>query len=551
MKKLFLLIVFISVGVYAQDEYVRTDNSIYNFLSRMEALHIINDYNSFETPKTRREIAGYLKQVIENENELNSFDKKILKDYETEFEYELFGTLKNSQGIFNQNGYDVLSQKQKYLYMYSVPQKFNLFINFLAQGEFIGDNGSIPKLNSTAVPAYIGGEIRGDIDNKFGFDLWGINGNVFGNREAAFLRHDLQYNGKLNLSNDLNYFDETQGYLTANFDYVKFKFGRDRINIGYGPIKSLIGDQAPIFNYLAMDIKYKFFTFSYFHGELLGNETFASDTVTGGVAVYEQKYIGYHRIGFNLSDAVNFGIGEFIIYGDRPIDFSYLNPFALYTSQEHSNNNRDNALMFFDYNNKSIKGLKLYGTFLIDDINLSKITTAGWYGNKFLYNIGLDSYNLYNIVPMDLKFEYVRIDPYTYSHELKNDSFTNDGYSLGSSQEPNSELFFTQANYHINYRLTLNASFAYTIHGANILDKNGNVIKNVGGNILLGYRLQDSKIAKFLDGYREYLRSFQIGANYEPFYNITFNLQLRYVDNSLEVQNLKRLESYFTINAQL
>ncbi len=551
MKKLILLIILISVGVYAQDEYVRTNNSIYNFLSRMEALHIIKDYNSFETPKTRREIAGYLKQVIENENELDNVDKKILKDYETEFEYELFGTLKNSQGIFNKDGYDILSQKQKYLYFYNNPDKFNLFINLLGQGEFIGNNSSIPKVNSSAVPAYVGGEIRGDIGNRFGFDLWGINGNVFGNREAAILRHDLQYNGKLNLGNNLNYFDETKGYLAANFDYVKFKFGRDRLNIGYGPVKSLIGDQAPIFNYLAMDIKYKFFTFSYFHGELLGNESFAADTVTGGVAVYEQKYIGYHRIGFNLSDAVNFGVGEFIIYGDRPIDFSYLNPFALYTSQEHSNNNRDNALMFFDFNNKSIKGLKLYGTFLIDDINLGKITTAGWYGNKFLYNIGLDSYNLYNIAPIDLKFEYVRIDPYTFSHELKNDSFTNDGYSLGSSQEPNSELFFTQANYHINYRLSLNASFAYTIHGANILDKNGNVIKNVGGNIFLGYRLQDSKIAKFLGGYREYLRAFQIGANYEPFYNISFNLQLRYVDNSLEVQNLKRLESYFTINAQL
>jgi hypothetical protein len=551
MRKTLYFFLLLSISIFAQDEYVKSGDPIYNFLDRMEALHLIKKYNSFETPKTRKEIAGYLTEVIKNENQLNSTDKKILNDYKIEYEFDLYGTLSNSQSLIDGKGYDLLSQNQKYLYYYNDPGKFNLFINLLGNGEFIGNNSSIPKLNGTASLGYIGGELRGTIANKFGFDMWGINGNVFGSRTTAALQQDINYNAKFNQKPDENFFDETQGYMTADFDIVKFKFGRDRLNVGYGPVKPFLDDQSPMFTYLSMEISYKFFTFSYFHGSLLGQQTFVPDSVTGGENVVEPKYIGYHRIGFNLSDAVNFGAGEFILYGDRPLDFSYVNPFALYTSLEHSNFDRDNALMFFDYNNKSIKGLKLYGTFMIDDINLSKITTAGWYGNKFLYTAGLNSYNLYSIAPIDFKLEYIRLDPYVFSHRLNNTSYTNAGYNLGSFMQPNSELFFAQVDYQLTYRLSLSASYSFDIHGANPVDQNGNVIRNVGGDISLGFRTTDSEIARFLDGYREYLRQLQLDVNYEPYKEINFSVELRYLNNSLQTGNLRRLESYITVNAQI
>lgn len=551
MKKLLFFSILFSISVLAQEGYVRVGNPVYDFLDRMEALQIIHNYNSFETPKTRKDIAGYLAQVIKNEDELNNVDKKILNDLEIEFEYELSGTLSNSQSLIGGNGYDLFSQKQKYAYYYNDSKKFNIFVNVLGNGELIGDNSTLPKLNSSSSLGYIGGEIRGTVADKFGFDMWGINGNVFGSRETGSLEKYIQYNSKFNAKPDENFFDETQGYMTADFDFIKFKFGRDRLNIGYGPIKSFIDDQSPAFTYLSMEISYKFFTYSYFHGSLLGNLTFVPDSVTGGENVVDPKYIGYHRIGFNLSDAVNFGAGEFIIYGSRPLDFNYVNPFALYTSIEHSNLDRDNSMMFFDFNNKSIKGLKLYGSFLIDDLNLSKITTAGWYGNKFIYNIGLNSYNLYESIPLDFKLEYIRIDPYTLSHRLTNTAFTNNGYNLGSFMQPNSELFYGQIDYQLTYRLSLSAGFSFDIHGANPIDQNGNVIKNVGGDINLGFRVFDSQIAKFLDGYREYSRQFTFNVNYEPYNQINFNLRLNYLNDSMQTGQLKRLESYFTINAEL
>ncbi len=549
MKKIIFLVFLVSTISLAQDDYVSVNNSVYNFLQRMETLHIISNYNSFEIPKPRKEIVNYLKQAIASEDKLDTMDKQILNDLKTEFEYELYGTLNNSQSFIGKGEYKLFSQNNKYLYYFSNPDKSSLFINLLGEGEAIFQNNKSTNQNLSTMLGVIGGDIRGTFLNHFGFVLRGTNGDVFGNREVAKLRPDIAQNFKYNLDPAAAFFDETEGYLTADYDMFRIKFGRERMRIGYGPIKSIIDDNAPPFDYLGFNIKYHFFTFSYFHGQLLGNSYFQPDSINGGIQVVAQKYIGYHRIGFNLSDAVNFGAGEIIIYGDRPLDLSYLNPFAFYKSVEHSNQDRDNSLLFFDFNNKSIKGLKIYSTLLIDDIDFSKIGTS-WYGNETLFDLGLYSANLYKFLPLDFKLEYTRIDPYVHTHRTGNSNFTNLGYNLGSILKPNSELFLGQINYQFTYRLNLTASFSYILHGANPVGQNGTII-NVGGDEALGHRVFDSNSAKLLDGDLEYSRITTASLSYEPFRQIFISLKLIYYNESLQnsITN-NQLQSYFDISAR-
>ena len=116
MKKLCLLLIICSAAAFAQNDYVSVDNQVYDFLERMETLHIISGYNSFEIPKPRADVAGFIKQVIANQDKLDQIDKRILKDLEVEFEFELYGTLNNSQSMIGQGGYDLSSQGGKYFY---------------------------------------------------------------------------------------------------------------------------------------------------------------------------------------------------------------------------------------------------------------------------------------------------------------------------------------------------------------------------------------------------------------------------------------------------
>jgi hypothetical protein len=549
LKKIILFVFLVSTIALAQDDYVSVNNSVYNFLQRMETLHIISNYNSFEIPKPRKDIVSYLKQAIASEDKLDSMDKQILNDLKVEFEYELYGTLNNSQSLIGKGKYNIFSQNNKHLFYFSNSDKSSLFINLLGEGEAIFQNNKSTNQNLSTMLGVIGGDIRGTFLNHFGFVLRGTNGDVFGNREVAKLRPDIAQNFKYNLDPAAAFFDETEGYLTADYDMFRIKFGRERMRIGYGPIKSIIDDNAPPFDYLGFNIKYHFFTFSYFHGQLLGNSYFQPDSINGGIQVVAQKYIGYHRIGFNLSDAVNFGAGEIIIYGDRPLDLSYLNPFAFYKSVEHSNQDRDNSLLFFDFNNKSIKGLKIYSTLLIDDIDFSKIGTS-WYGNETLFDLGLYSANLYKFLPLDFKLEYTRIDPYVHTHRTGNSNFTNLGYNLGSILKPNSELFLGEINYQFTYRLNLSASFTYILHGANPIGQNGTII-NVGGDEALGHRIFDSNNTKLLDGDLEYSRITSASLSFEPFRQIIISLKLIYYNESLQnsITNYQ-LQSYFDISAR-
>jgi hypothetical protein len=378
----------------------------------------------------------------------------------------------------------------------------------------------------------------------------GYQGKVFGNTTSAMLRKDIEYNFKFNLEPDEAFFDETEGYLTADFDLVKFKLGRDRLLIGYGNMRPLLSDNPPMFDYLSLNFNYKFLNFSYFHGKILGERFFENDPVTGGENIVGEKFLGYHRLGFNLSPQFNFGIGEIIVYGERTIDLSYLNPFAFYKSVEHSNQDRDNSMLFFDLNTKLVKGLKVFSQLILDDISFGKIGT-GWWGNQAVFHVGLSSYNLYDQLPLDINLEYMRIEPYTYTHRLLKNNFTHSGYSIAGLQ-PNSELFFSQINYRFSSRFNILAGFRYVIHGANPLNSDGSIKENVGGNITLGHRISDSGKVEFLKGDLEYQRMATFGVFFEPVNLYLLSLRLIYINNSLQKSiSQKEIQTFVTLTIKI
>lgn len=529
MKKI-IFVLLISFNLFPQAEYVNVGNRIYDFLERMDNLQLIKKYNSFEIPKTRKEITNYLQQIISTSNRLDKVDRQMLEDFKTEFEYELFGSLENSESIIGNKEYDYLSQKEKYFYYFANKSKMTLFVNLITEGEVIINNNSADNTTNSATLLNAGGELRGTLLDKVGFYLRGTNGIARGNRMTALLKKELQYNFKFNEKPDGNFFDETQAYVSADFDLIKLKLGRDRLKLGYGANKSILDNNSPLFDYLSFKIDYDFFNFSYIHGKLLGDSKFIDDSISGSYNFVPEKYFAYHRMGFDLSPHLNFGIGEVVVYGERPLDLSYLVPFSFLKSVEHSNRDRDNTMLFFDYSNQSIRQTKIYFTFLIDDITFNKIG-KGWWGNQTLFNIGVQSTPFYQSVPVDFKFEYLRLQPYTFSHRLSRNSFTHYGYNLSTSLQPNSELFFLGISYRFTSRLTLTADFSYSNHGANFVNNDG-TIKNVGGDIKLGHRTFDSETTKFLDGELEIFRNISAKIYYEPINQFSFFLNAAYSANS-------------------
>jgi hypothetical protein len=393
----------------------------------------------------------------------------------------------------------------------------------------------------------MGGSIRASFLNKFGFYIHATNGIVKGDKEAARFKDQLNRNFKFNefQTDQETYFDETAGYLLADFDFVKFSIGRNRNTLGYGIEKSILSSSAPMMDQLGLQINYKFLTFTWMYAKILGPQSAYSDSTFGTIRTITDKYFVTHRLAFDLGRHLVFGFGENIIYADRSLDFSYLNPFNFYKTAEHANKDRDNSQIFFDAVNNSIKGLKFYTEIIIDDIDFSKLGTD-WYGNQALINLAAYSTQLNYFLPIDLKLQYLRIDPYFYSHRLAQNNFTNDNAPLGSSIEPNSESLIFQVNYRPHYRVRLSFNFRYTDHGANKLNEDGSILVNHGGNILYGHRNFDSINASLLDGIKEVKRIFNFEGLYEPINNYFVRLNIKYLNSSLQ-NNIQMKDLYTSV----
>jgi hypothetical protein len=551
MRKVIILIFILTNFIYSQIGYVNIEHPVYSFLDRMQLIHIIDNYNSFELPKTRKEITDYLKIIIKKRAILSSVDSKTLDDFITEFNFDLSGSVNSYYSLFAHDTTTIFNQKEKFLYFYSDSSTFNTFINFVGSGEALYSRDKLTNENASTTLFTFGGEIRGTIQNHIGYFARATNGLHFGDKDLAAFKSNLKYNYKYSEGNhdSSQYFDETSAYLMAEYEHVKFKIGNDRINIGYGIAKTIMDNYMPPMDYLTMQFNYSVFSYTFLHGKLFGTKNVVFNPSKGWQSVIADKYFVYHRLGLNFSKHCRFGIGETIIYANRNIDFSYLNPFLFYKSAEHANQDRDNSMLFFDFQNNSVKGLSFYAMLLIDDVDFSKLGT-NWYGNKFLFDAGA-SYELFpSSIPLTVAFQYLRINPYVYSHRINNNNYTSLNIGLGSNIEPNSESFLFNIKYKPHYRVRLGITYRYTKHGANKTDANGNVLVNYGGDILVGHREIDSDEVIFLNGIEETINHFTVTAEYEPIKNYLLILQtdiLKTNKENLTILNKSIINLIFSI----
>ncbi len=524
---LFFLIIFNSI-ISSQSGFVDINHKVYKFLERINTIGLIEDYNSFEIPKSINEIEKHLSCVLKNKKELNNTDLEILEDLMYEFDYIFNGSdttyspLLNNRTGLNYKYWD----SNKSLYSYTDSSNNGFFISLLAE------NSTIFNKDKKASIFIFGGELRGYLWNELGFYIRGTNGIYKGDKNTALNFGSLKYNYKANLNPNYqganSYFDETEGYIYYDKKNYSLKLGRDRILLGQGILKPFLGNNAPPIDYFRFNLNYSVLNFTYLHGKLLSNPIVRSDSLWGEIHNLVDKYIVYHRFELNLSKHFKIGLGEFIIYGDRSLDLSYLNPFNFYKSIEHINQDRDNSSLFIDISNNSLVGINPYLTLFVDDIDFGKIGKK-WYGNQLLWDIGINISPFPKYFSGSLKLQYLRIEPYVFTHRIPYNNFTSLNYLINDNIEPNSQLFNVKLSYFPTKRLDMSITVSYLEHGENIYDNNGDLLINYGGSINFGHRPFDNEVITFLDG--KVIKSFGVlfEGNYEFIRNNFIGIIFNYV----------------------
>ena len=160
------------------------------------------------------------------------------------------------------------------------------------------------------------------------------------------------------------------------------------------------------FDFAKIDLRSNSVHYSFLHGSLVGADTSGRRL--------RRKYIAAHRFEFNAGRRVRIGLNEAILYSNQPISFTMLNPLIFLTSAElstelpNSGDDAHNSLIWLDLEVMAARNLRLFGSFLIDDLKFGTIDAddISRNTNKFGWQAGIIWNDAFTLPGVLLSAEY-------------------------------------------------------------------------------------------------------------------------------------------------
>jgi hypothetical protein len=216
----------------------------------------------------------------------------------------------------------------------------------------------------------------------------------------------------------------------------------------------------------------------------------------------------------------------------------------------YSLSDENNSVVGMTVKYKPIRNLNFYGQLMIDDLNLKKLSTKGFQGNTWGFQLGSKYFNMFGLQNLNLQIEYNQVTPFAYAHQNALQSYTHYNQSIAHPLGAN----FREALGFINYRYRrffAEWEFMYAITG---LDTNhSNWGQDVFSSQLLastGYQSQDNKIGQ---GIKTHLLETGIRAYYllNPKTNLQFEVGYFYRNQKNELWNKTTGYFYFGLKTSL
>ena len=532
-KSILLLIIsfIIRLELIAQIENIKATHHIYPFLKKMQVKGILQNYDDMIIPFSREEINSFLIQIDSSRNLLSSSDREFLD----RMKEKLF--LINNEKINLFDGFpgdlanNITLDKKKHLYHYNdLVVTFN--IDPILEYNFIHSSHT----ESSASLLNYGGTMTFSFNDWLGFYVEGTNGIVWGNRNTAVIDDRVGQSFTFN-DTKINYFDGTQGYLRLHKDIFNLQLGRERILWGRGYLnKMILSDNPPLFDFVKFNVSYKTLKYDFIHAWLIQPKTIVFiDSLSGESRNKPAKYLALSRLSYTPNEHLSLGVSQLIIYANRPFEAAYLNPFLFWESAQRSLNDLDNSFLSIDGRYKITDGLEINTAILIDDVNFGKLFKR-WstIQNRVAWQVGSMITSPLMFDDLTIKLEYLQIRPYIFIHPGFGESltYTNNSYMLGFNLPPNSIRFSSELGYRLSGRLNLELRYDHSIHGKNIYDNNGKLIRNVGGNIYENNTINDPEAAYLLDGEREVTDFIAINLLYEFLYGFYLEAEYQFISES-------------------
>ena len=206
---------------------------------------------------------------------------------------------------------------------------------------------------------------------------------------------------------------------------------------------------------------------------------------------YATKFMANHYLSWNVSNKLNFGFFESVVWTDtnnRGFDINFVNPIIFYRSVEFASSSRSgNALLGITSKYKWNNNVNLYAQFLLDEFSIGDMKEGdqSW-KNKFGYQLGAKYYNAFRVKDLLLQLEYNHVRPYVYSHSDPITNYGHNNQSIGHQWGGNFEELIAIGRYHKG-RLFADAKFTVGKRGLDFDTAENSY--NYGGNIYKDYDL--------------------------------------------------------------
>ncbi len=508
IKYILIIALFAFSTATAAVENVAVSHPVYIFLSRFEAMGVLEHKSLSSLPLQQMEIEDCLKLIDARRSELSVSEIRLLDMYLKEFcisdaceNAVVFYSPSDSTQVFSS---ELFSNKEKYIYRYSYDStKISLVPLAAMDNMFDISNKERSHVGTLGVRFY------GTLTNSVGFKLQATNGRLISG-SRALASEDINYAKSIKFTRLEDDIDFSESHLNYRNKWFFASIAKETKLEGAGlDQRAFISDVSPNMDALTLAAKFSNFEYSFMHGSLIAQKDGEYDM--GFLGSIPPKYMAFHKIAVRPSWG-EVALVEQVIYSNRYPELAYLNPIGFLKSIEHSLHDRDNSLMGLFFTVRPFARFQLKGSYLLDDIIFEKVGTGYW-SNKMAYNFSAE-YALPRGI--DIGAEYARVEPFTYSHFNVQNSVTNDGKMVGSNLLPNSDRIMLRTRYWWGERYPLELKFSFTRHGRNIF-QGDSLIYNAGGDPLQTRRSNDPMEIDFLTGDVQREFAIELSTAYELF----------------------------------
>lgn len=356
-------------------------------------------------------------------------------------------------------------------------------------------------------PLYInsrGVEIRGMLDKKIGFYMFITDNQT---RIPSYVSHTVQPDSAYGFypviphegfwkgfKDDQGYdFYQARGYISFEATrHLNLQFGHDRTFIGNGFRSLIFSDHAPPSMFLKANVKVWKLNYLFQLNRMVADVEGNTAGLLGGQ--YPDKFVALHHLSVNIGKKLNIGVFESVVFSSDQFEFSYLNPVIFYRAVEHQFGSSDNVILGADFKWLVVKGVSLYGQFVLDEFKMEHIKAGdGWWANKYGIQAGLKYFDAFSVSNLDLQAETNIVRPYTYSHDSPYGSYSHYAQPIAHPLGANFKEYIGIARYQPLPRLNLTGKLIYaqvgrdttnTNWGNDILKKNNINRENDFGNTI-------------------------------------------------------------------